>query len=71
MRYDREKLFVATVLLVIGGYFFMAGLEEEQDYLRLNHAGWHIFGSGFGYFCIQSVTVTPQKSPFYSQLSSK
>ena len=56
--YDRRQLLTAFLLLLAGSYFFMAGLEEEQDYLRLNHAAWHIFGSGVGYFCINAVKVT-------------
>ncbi len=33
------------VITVIGVYFFVIGLDDKNDYLRMNHGLWHTFAS--------------------------
>ena len=35
----------ATITLLVSLYFFVKGLDESKDYLRINHGLWHLFCS--------------------------
>ena len=45
------------ISLTLGICCFSIGLDDANDYLRLFHGIWHVFASGFGYFCLKSVLV--------------
>ncbi len=52
-----HNVIIGGVLLFLGSYFFIMGLDENKDYLRLNHACWHIFGTGFAYYILKAADV--------------
>ena len=55
--YNRGYLGRTAVLLAIGGYFFLKGLDENDDYLRFNHGMWHLFSGAGIYFGLQACSV--------------
>lgn len=42
-KFKYDQLFKGKLLLFVGAYFFVKGLDQHTDYLRLNHGIWHIF----------------------------
>ncbi|KAL0490385.1 CA4 [Acrasis kona] len=48
-RYNWRAMFTAMALLGIGVIFFVFGLDEKKDYLRIYHGLWHVFGA-FGFY---------------------
>lgn len=47
---NRKDVFLASIAGVIAGYFFYKGLDDANDYLRLNHGLWHFFAGIAIYF---------------------
>lgn len=43
IRVDKKIYSLAALFGVIAGYFFYKGLDDLNDYLRLNHGLWHFF----------------------------
>lgn len=43
IRIDRKVYSLAAIFALIAGYFFYKGLDDLNDYLRLNHGLWHFF----------------------------
>lgn len=43
-RFNR-KIYIGLGLLTVAFAFFARGLDEDNDYLRLNHGLWHLFSS--------------------------
>lgn len=48
--YDWGKLATSLGVLVFGAYFYIQGLDEYSDYLRLNHGIWHMLASIANYY---------------------
>eukprot|EP01133_Synstelium_polycarpum_P008409 gene8409-9890_t len=46
--------FYGAICFVIAGFFFARGLDDDNDYLRLNHGIWHLFIGFAFYFIFQS-----------------
>lgn len=42
------------IITVIGVYFFVIGLDDKNDYLRINHGLWHTFASLAAYCFINA-----------------
>jgi predicted membrane channel-forming protein YqfA (hemolysin III family) len=42
-------LYKGLLLMIIGLYFFIKGLDDDNDYLKMNHGMWHVF-SAIGMF---------------------
>jgi predicted membrane channel-forming protein YqfA (hemolysin III family) len=58
-RFNRN-FYIAFGILIIAMVFFVRGLDEDNDYLRLNHGLWHMSASLSAYFffgCVQSVST--------------
>lgn len=47
--YSFKRLIASLTCLAIGGWFFIHGLVEKNDYLRFNHGMWHVM-AGFTFF---------------------
>lgn len=43
VKYNFNRLFASIGILLMAGQFFINGLVEKNDYLRLNHGLWHMF----------------------------
>jgi hypothetical protein len=41
-------------LLIPAIYFFIKGLDDENDYLRINHGMWHLF-IGIAFFYLYQI----------------
>eukprot|EP00698_Gefionella_okellyi_P006237 TRINITY_DN15631_c0_g1_i1.p1 TRINITY_DN15631_c0_g1~~TRINITY_DN15631_c0_g1_i1.p1 ORF type:complete len:239 (-),score=16.80 TRINITY_DN15631_c0_g1_i1:235-951(-) len=48
--YDWKWFVRGVVILSVAFVFFARGLDEDSDYLRLNHGLWHLLGI-FAFFC--------------------
>jgi predicted membrane channel-forming protein YqfA (hemolysin III family) len=48
---------IGTLFLCVGLFFFVDGLDDDNDYLRLSHGIWHLSASVFGYYCIEAVKI--------------
>lgn len=57
--YQKKNLLKGTILLIIAIYFFIKGLDDENDWIRLNHGLWHTFGSFSFYYFKYSVFSQP------------
>merc|ERR1712216_99087 len=57
---------VGIGLLSIALVFFALGLDDDKDYLRAKHAGWHFFVSAASFWLWRSVLrhQRPQKNAF-------
>ena len=42
-------------MLLIAIFFFIRGLDENQDYLRINHGMWHCLAGTSSFFIWQSI----------------
>lgn len=47
--YYFRNLHIGNTFFIIGVIFFFRGLDDENDWIRLNHGMWHLF-AGFGAF---------------------
>ena len=47
---DRANLIMGSIVCLIGIVFFQRGLDEDSDYLRLNHSVWHAMAGLATYF---------------------
>ena len=56
--YDRRRMATGLLWLIAGLVFFVVGLDDPNDYLRMSHGMWHVCASLFGYYCIDAVEVT-------------
>ncbi len=54
--YHYENLFTSLIVLMIGGYFFVKGLDEFDDYLRFNHGIWHLMAAVSNYYGMKAAT---------------
>jgi Protein of unknown function (DUF3522) len=45
VRMSRKSLWVGLVALVPAGICFAKGLDDDRDYLRIWHGGWHVFAN--------------------------
>ncbi|KAJ9455545.1 hypothetical protein DIPPA_04730 [Diplonema papillatum] len=54
---ERRKFLTATATLAVSMYFFVKGLDDTNDYLRINHGLWHLF-SGLAFFQYFSLDVS-------------
>ena len=45
-------MYIGISALCVGIFFFVDGLDDPNDYLRISHGIWHVCASAFGYFCI-------------------
>jgi hypothetical protein len=43
-RYSRKNLIIGGVIFSVGIFFFVLGLDNKNDYLRIKHGLWHLFG---------------------------
>jgi hypothetical protein len=48
---------IGFILAVVAFYFFKQGLDEDNDYLRLNHGMWHLLIGLSSYFVVSSKSV--------------
>lgn len=48
--FDRMNLLLGFLSCLIGIVFFQRGLDEDNDYLRLNHSIWHAMAGIATYF---------------------
>lgn len=48
--FDRMNLVLGMLCCLIGIVFFQFGLDEDNDYLRLNHSMWHAMAGIATYF---------------------
>lgn len=48
--FDRMNLIFGMLASLIGIIFFQRGLDEDHDYLRLNHSMWHAMAGIATYF---------------------
>ena len=55
--YNRNRMTIGVICLVVGLAFFWIGLDDSNDYLRIGHGLWHVFASLFGYYCIDGIQV--------------
>jgi hypothetical protein len=63
--YNWRRLGASLAILAIGSYFFFKGLNEFEDYLRLNHGIWHMMAalsSYCGMGCCTWEDAPPRKS---------
>jgi predicted membrane channel-forming protein YqfA (hemolysin III family) len=49
-------MLVSFVILLLAGQFFVNGLKEKNDYLRLNHGFWHMFAGVAHYYGMSCAT---------------
>lgn len=53
VRFYRKRLIAGIISMIIAIVFFVRGLDDERDWLRLNHGLWHAFGGlGVGLMCM-------------------
>ena len=52
---DTFNLSAGLGLLAVALVFFALGLEDDNDYLRAKHAGWHLFVSTASFWLWRSV----------------
>lgn len=57
--YKRKNLIIGILFLSIAIFFFVRGLDDANDWIRLNHGLWHFFMSFAFYFFKNSVYSTP------------
>lgn len=48
--YNWKRLAASLGILAAGGYFFIKGLDEYDDYLRINHGIWHLMAAISNYY---------------------
>ena len=48
--FDRMNLGLGFLACIVGIVFFQRGLDEDNDYLRLNHSVWHAMAGIATYF---------------------
>jgi len=49
-KYNKEALIKSTIILSTGLFFFIKGLDDANDYLRIYHSIWHFCGSTVAYY---------------------
>jgi predicted membrane channel-forming protein YqfA (hemolysin III family) len=50
-RFNSQDILRASLLMACGIFFFILGLDDDNDYLRIKHGLWHAFvGASFYYF---------------------
>lgn len=54
--YHWDNIMTSLVVLTVGGYFFVRGLDEYDDYLRFNHGIWHLMAAISNYFGMMGTT---------------
>jgi predicted membrane channel-forming protein YqfA (hemolysin III family) len=54
-KFRRDYVLKGNLFLIIGSYFFVKGLDEHTDYLRLYHGIWHVFLGISSYYNMNSV----------------
>jgi predicted membrane channel-forming protein YqfA (hemolysin III family) len=54
--YNYWNLFTSLIILLVGAYFFVKGLDEYDDYLRFNHGIWHMMAAISNYYGLKSTT---------------
>jgi predicted membrane channel-forming protein YqfA (hemolysin III family) len=57
---------IGGVFAVIGFYFFVTGLDENNDYLRINHGMWHLTAGVFVWNILDAV-----KTEYHNDKSKK
>lgn len=54
-RYNSYYVKRGTGLLLVAVFFFIRGLDEHKDYLRINHGMWHCFVGFSSFYLWQSI----------------
>ena len=49
-KYNKEAFIKSTIILGTGLFFFVKGLDDANDYLRIYHSIWHFCGSVAAYY---------------------
>ncbi len=52
-RFNRKKLLGGLLFVLLGLIFFVRGLDDDNDYLKMNHGLWHSL-AGIGCLCLLS-----------------
>lgn len=55
VNYNWNQLYLSLLTLGLGTFFLVRGLDDKNDYLRINHGMWHITICVFGYFAFNAV----------------
>ena len=58
LRLKGRFLAIALTSLVPAAFCFYKGLDDERDYLRMWHGGWHVFGN----ICASSLIISKLKT---------
>ncbi len=61
-------MIASIVILVIAGQFFISGLSEHEDYLRINHGLWHAFAGVAHYYGMNCTTYRHKGNGDWKQL---
>jgi predicted membrane channel-forming protein YqfA (hemolysin III family) len=61
----RSDVIRGACFIVVAFFFFARGLDEDNDYLRLNHGLWHVFSSIAFHFFL-SAKVLPDDPPSHN-----
>lgn len=56
-RYDYGMMKRGMGFLAVGIFFFVKGLDEETDYLRIHHGLWHAFLGIASYYNFHSLRI--------------
>lgn len=59
VHYNMKELRMGGIALLVGLYFFIVGLNEKTDYLRINHGIWHLQAAIFSYYFLNAVRTVP------------
>lgn len=54
--YNWWNLSTSLIVLLVGAYFFVKGLDQYDDYLRFNHGIWHMMAAISNFYGLNSTT---------------